>query len=760
MIKRIQQAHHFILAAFCTIAVFSANTQAEPSTKVNGVDIEQLLNSMSLKEKIGQLHLLDTGGATSAETIDGEIKEAIRQGAMGSFINVNSTEVANALQRIAVEEGPHKIPLIMARDVIHGYKTIFPIPLGQAATWNPSLIEKGSRISAIEASADGIRWTFAPMIDVSRDPRWGRIAESYGEDAYLNGIFAQAAVNGFQGKTLDDPTSLAACAKHFVGYSAVEGGRDYNTTYIPEPLMHNYYLPPFKDAIDSKVATVMAAFTDVNGIPATANHYLMQDVLRKELQFDGVLVSDWGAVDELVMHGYAKDSEHAAQLAMKAGIDIEMVSEDYVSFAEGLLYEGRISMQDIDTKVRRVLTLKAKLGLFKRPYADAAGKQDFVNAEYRQAAKLTAMESLVLLKNHDAILPLKTSQKIALIGPMADAAFDQMGTWALDGEKKYSVTVLDAFNDAFQDNPKALRYASAIPYSRSYEEEGFKAAIKAAKKSDVIVMIAGEEASLSGEAHSRADITLPGAQEKLIKALKGTGKPLVVVLMAGRQIALKNVIADIDSLIMAWHPGTMAGPAIADVVFGKFNPSGRLPVTWPKVSGQVPIYYNIKNTGRPAHSRPFTFMENFPLEAHQHTLGHATNYIDAGFEPQFPFGFGLSYSNVEYGQTKTNKAKFKRDETFEISNTVKNTGDKTVTETVQLYIRDITGTVTRPIQELKRFKRIELQPGEEKRVSFTLTKQDLKFFNRDVDLVFEAGTFHAWVAPHAMTKEHTVFEVL
>lgn len=740
-----------------TAASLALSTQLCFAETVNGVDIHQILTKMSLEEKIAQLHLVDPGNATSAATISEELKRAIRSGAAGSVININSAEVANALQRIAMEESPHKIPLLMARDVIHGYKTIFPIPLGQAATWNPELVEQGSRISAIEASADGIRWTFAPMIDVSRDPRWGRIAESYGEDAYLNGVFAQAAIKGYQGQTLDDPTSLAACAKHFVGYSAVEGGRDYNTTYIPEPLMHNYYVAPFKDAVNADVATIMAAFTDVNGIPATGNDYLLQDILRDELAFSGVVVSDWGAVDELRIHGFAKDEAHAAQLAIKAGIDIEMVSETYVKHAKGLVTKGLLSEKDINEKVEKVLTLKAKLGLFQTPYA--SGKVDFVNEEFRSAAKQAAMESLVLLKNKEKLLPLKTDTKVALIGPMADSAFDQMGTWALDGEKKYSVTVLDAFENHYVSNKKSFRYSAGLPYSRSYDERFFKEAVKAAKKSDVIVMIAGEESSLSGEAHSRADIRLPGAQQKLIKALSETGKPLVVVLMAGRQIALHEVINDIDALIMAWHPGTMAGPAIADTLYGKYNPSGKLPVTWPKVVGQIPLYYNIKNTGRPAHSRPFTYMKDFPLEAHQHTLGHATNYIDIGFEPQFPFGFGLSYSSVEYGETKLNKAEYKQGEDIKIFSTVKNTGQYPMTETVQLYIRDLVGSVTRPIKELKQFKRVDLSPGEEKTVSFTLTQQELKFYNKALEFVFEPGDFQAWVAPHSATDSPVNFTI-
>lgn len=763
-VRNLPSILRFALTTSFILVFISTSTSADKNANVvNGINIDALLKKMSLKEKIGQLYMADTSDAEEGvASIPQQLKEDIRQGKVGTIININDGDIANELQRIAIEESPLKIPLVAARDVIHGYKTIFPIPLGQAATWHPELVEFGSRIAAEEATADGIRWTFAPMIDVSRDPRWGRIAESFGEDPYLHYVFTKASIDGFQGDDLSDPTSLAACAKHFVGYSAAEGGRDYNTTYIPEPLLHNVYISPFKAAIQAKSATVMAAFNDLNGIPASASTYLLEDTLRQELGFDGIVVSDWGSVEELVMHGYASTEKKAAEYAIKAGIDIEMVSEMYLNHMESLVKSGDVPIANINDKVRRILRWKAQLGLFNSPYADTSRKKNILNDTNLAAAKKTALESLVLLKNNKDILPLSFDQRVALIGPMADAAFDQMGTWSLDGEKENSITVVSAFKAQFEkkDKTKNLRYSPGTPYSRSFSQEHFKASIKAAKKADVIVMIAGEEASLSGEAHSRADLSLPGAQEDLIKALKDTGKPLVVVLMSGRPNTLERIIDDIDALIMAWHPGTMGGPAIADVIFGEHNPSGKLPITWPRTTGQIPIYYNYKNTGRPAHSRPFTYMKDFPLEAHQHTLGHATNYIDYGFEPQFHFGFGLHYTTVKYGEAKIHKKTFKQNEDIEILSSLKNIGDRPVVEIAQLYVRDVFGSVTRPIKELKQFQRIELQPGEEKLVSFTLKAEDLKFYNSDVDFVFEPGRFHVWVAPHSNTKDYVEFDIL
>ena len=741
------------LLAGCIVGASSAVAFA--SAPAQSADIDQLLKSMTLAQKIGQLQQSHIEEAATIADIPESIKEAIRQGKVGSFLNANSVVVANELQRIAIEESPNGVPLLLARDVIHGYKTIFPIPLGQAASWNPEGVKQGARIAAIEASADGIRWTFAPMIDISRDARWGRIAESFGEDPYLTSVMGVASVEGYQGDDLSDPTSIAATAKHFIGYGAAEAGRDYNTTYIPTPLLHNQYLPPFEAVVKAGAASIMTAFNDLNGIPASVNRYTMDTILRKEMGFDGVLVSDWDSVIEAVVHGVAADLKEAALMASKASLDMEMVSTSFQNNLAALVAEGKVTEAEINTKVRRILHLKQELGLFEQPYTQASRQVVKNSAEFRKVAQDAAAESLVLLKNDNAILPLKAGQKIALIGPLADAAHDQMGTWVLDGEKKNSVTVLEAV----KAETGKMRYVRALEHSRSYDTGDFKAAVKAAKKSDVIVFVGGEEAALSGEAHSRAGIRLPGAQEQLISALKATGKPLVVVLMAGRPIELHDILPSIDALVMTWHAGSLAGPAISDLLFGHIEPVGRLPVTWPKVTGQLPMYYNQKNTGRPPTSRPFIFMEDYPIEANQHSLGHAATHMDIGFAPQFPFGFGLSYSTVEYGKASSQKARYARKDAYTFSAEIANTGKRPVTEVVQLYIQDVIGSVTRPVKELKHFKRVTLQPGEKQVVSFTLKAEDLMFFNADAQRVFEPGLFRAWVAPHAEAGEAVEFTI-
>jgi beta-glucosidase len=738
----------------CALLAISLLTLANTATGQSSVELEKLLKSMSLDQKIGQLQQSNIEAKTLAEIPD-SVKQAIRAGKVGSYLNLTSLEVANELQRIAVEESQSGVPLLIARDVIHGYKTIFPIPLGQAASWNADGVRKGARIAAIEASSDGIRWTFAPMIDISRDARWGRIAESFGEDPYLTSILGVASVEGYQGTDLSDPTSIAATAKHFIGYGAAEAGRDYNTTYIPEPLLHNQYLPPFAAVVKAGAASIMTAFNDLNGTPASVNTYTMDKILRQELGYDGVLVSDWDSVIEAIVQGVAVDKKEAALLAARATLDMEMVSTSFQENLATLVAEGKITETEIDAKVRRILTLKAALGLFESPYTEASRQTVKNSAEFREVAKEVAGESLVLLKNNNNLLPLKPGQSIALIGPLADAAHDQLGTWVLDGEKKDSVTILAAVKTETSN----VAYVRALEHSRSHKTDDFNKAIKAAKKADVIVYVGGEEASLSGEAHSRAGIRLPGAQEQLIAELKATGKPLVMVLLAGRQVAMHEIIDSIDALVMAWHPGTMAGPAVSDLLFGHTEPVGRLPVTWPKVTGQLPMYYNHMNTGRPPQSRPFVFMDDYPIEANQHSLGHATTHMDIGYEPQFPFGFGLSYSEVSYSTTKSAKTQYQRDDNYTFSAEVTNVGKRPVTEVVQLYIRDVTGSVTRPVRELKQFKRVVLQPGQKQTVSFELNRNDLMFFNAQTEHVFEPGIFHAWVAPNAQAGELVKFSV-
>lgn len=701
---------------------------------------------LSLQEKIGQLYQGDLSSMAKVEDLSEEIKQSIRKGQVGSFLNVATVDIVNEIQRIAVEEG-NGIPLLIARDVIHGYRTIFPIPLGQAATWNPAIVKSGARIAAVEASANGIRWTFAPMIDISRDPRWGRIAESFGEDPYLTSLLATASVEGYQGDDLSDDRSIAACAKHFLGYGAAEGGRDYNTTYIPEPLLHNVYLPPYQAAVDAGVASVMTAFNDLNGIPVSTNKPILDGILRNELGFQGVVVSDWASIVEAIVHGSSSDEKDAALKAIQAGVDMEMHSRSYHDNIATLLDAGSITVKDLDAMVDRVLTMKEKLGLFGNPYTDPARQSEVLSKSHLDAAKISAQKSLVLLKNEKQSLPINKSERIALIGPLAHAAHDQLGTWVFDGKKEDAVTILDALSDRVGD--QNLSYAAGLEHSRSSDESQFTEAIEIAKGADKIIFVGGEESALSGEAHSRADIRLPGAQEKLLRELSVLGKPVVLIIMAGRQIALNDILNQIDGLIMAWHPGTMGGEAITGVILGDVSPSGKLPVTWPKVTGQVPLYYNCKNTGRPANSIPFTLMEDFPVEASQCSLGNASHYIDVGFEPQFPFGFGLSYTKFEYedrGVLVNNAEK-----SIKIAVLIKNIGKYSAIETVQLYIQDEKACVTRPVKELKAFLQIELAPNEEKIINFELSKEQLMFFDQNVEKVFEPGQFKIWVGPDSQS---------
>ena len=710
---------------------------------------------LTLKQKIGQLQQMNSDAKTVAD-IPEELKAAVRNGQVGSILNIGSPEVANELQRIAMTESAGKIPLIFARDVIHGYRTIMPIPLGQAASWNADLVQAGARAAAVESSSMGIRWTFAPMIDISRDSRWGRIAESFGEDPHLTSVLTVASVRGYQGDSLSDPTSIAATAKHFVGYGAAEGGRDYNVTYIPEPLLHNVYLPPFKAAVDAGVATIMTAFNELNGVPASAHDYATNTVLRGEFGFNGVIVSDWDSVKELVIHGYAEDNKQAALQALKAGMDIEMVSTTMQENLPALLDSGQVKEAELDVKVARILDLKHKLGLFEQPYAKGDPAMAILTPEHKQLSEQLALESLVLLKNANQTLPLAKNAKVALIGPLAHAAHDQMGTWVLDGQKQDSVTVLDAFREALGDK---VFYSQALYSSRSRDTKDFAHAIEQAQKADVIVFVGGEEAVLSGEAHSRADIRLPGAQEQLIRELKKTGKPLVVVVMAGRAIALNDVIDEMDALVMAWHPGTMGGPAITRLLRGDAEPVGRLPITWPKVTGQSPIYYNHPSSGRPASEGNFTQMDDFPLEAFQHSTGHKNHYIDIGFKPQFPFGYGLSYSSVSYSDIKIDKKAISGDGQIKVSAKITNTGKRPVTETAQLYIRDLVASSVRPVRELKSYQRVTLKPRESKRVTFTLRGEDLAYYNQKVEYVVEPGEFHVWIAPNAEEGLRAEFSV-
>jgi beta-glucosidase len=718
--------------------------------------VEALLAKMTLEEKIGQT--AQRGTSSREKTLSESLKEAVRKGQVGSVLNVMNKDYVEELQRIAVEESPNGIPLIFARDVIHGFKTIFPIPLGQAATWNPEIVEKGSRIAAEEASTYGIRWTFAPMLDISRDPRWGRIAESPGEDPYLASVLGKAYVKGFQGDDLSSPTSLAACGKHFIGYGAAEGGRDYNTAHIPEQLLRDVYLKPFKAAHEAGAASFMTSFNDINGVPATANKFLLKDVLRDEWGFDGIVVSDWNSVTEMIAHGYAEDEKAAARRAANAGMDMEMTSRAYEHHLKALIEEGRFTEAQLDDMVRHILRVKFRLGLFENPGFDRNEEGIILSEANLAAAKEAAIKSMVLLKNEQDLLPLsKDLKKVAVIGPLADAAREQLGTWIFDGDKKDSRTPVPAIK-SYLGKDKVI-FEPGLTFSRQKIKEGFAKAVAAAKKSDVILFIGGEEAILSGEAHSRGDIRLPGGQEELILELSKTGKPIVLVIMAGRPITMENILDKVNSVVMAWHPGTMAGPALSDVLFGEASPSGRLPLTWPKAVGQVPIYYNHVNTGRPADSASFVHIDDIPIEAWQSSLGNNSHYLDLGFKPQYPFGYGLSYTTFQYDNLKISKSAIALGETLSITADIKNTGSRAGTETVQLYVRDLIGDLVRPVKELKGFQQVTLEPGEQKTVSFSVHTDDLGFYNQAKEYVTEPGQFHLWVGKNAEEGLQGSFEI-
>lgn len=725
---------------------------SQPQDKNTEIEnkVETLLHKMTLEEKLGQMNQLSPWNFE-------DLAKRVRKGEVGSILNVVNPEEVNKIQKIAVEESRLGIPLIVSRDVIHGYKTIFPIPLGQAATFNPEIVKEGARVAAIEASADGIRWTFAPMIDVARDPRWGRIAESCGEDPYLNAVMGTAMIKGYQGDSLNDPTAIAACAKHFVAYGAAEGGRDYNSTFIPERVLRNVYLPPFKAAADAGCATFMTSFNDNDGVPSTANSFVLKDVLRKEWKYDGMVVTDWASALEMVNHGFCTDGKDAAEKSINAGVDMEMVSETFIQNLKQSIAENKVSMETIDNAVRNILRLKFRLGLFDNPYVVTPQTVKYAE-KHLQTAKTAAEQSVILLKNENQTLPFTDKIKtLAVIGPMADAPYEQMGTWVFDGEKEHTQTPLTAIKEMYGDKVKVL-FEKGLEYSRDKNTAGIARAVSAARQADAVVVFVGEESILSGEAHSLANLNLQGAQSQLIKELAATGKPVVTVVMAGRQLVIADEVKISDAMLYSFHPGTMGGPAIADILFGKVNPSGKTPVTFPRMSGQVPIYYAQHKTGRPANPTEM-LIDEIPVEAGQTSVGCRSFYLDAGNSPLFPFGYGLSYTTFEYSNLSLASDKLTAQDTLSISFTLKNTGKYDGTEVVQLYVQDKVGSVTRPVKELKRFQRVTLKVGESTQVSLSLPVSELAFWGYDMNYTIEPGDFTLWVgtsSTEGLTKDFSV----
>ncbi len=719
--------------------------------------IRELVARMTLAEKVGQLQQVAGGNGH----VPDHLRDAVREGRVGSVLNEVHIDAVNALQWIAVKESRLGIPLLIARDVIHGFKTVFPIPLGQAASWNPALVERGARIAATEAAAAGINWTFAPMIDIGRDPRWGRVAEGLGEDPYLTGVLGAAMVRGFQGDDLATPGHIAACAKHFAGYGNSESGRDYNTTNIPENELRNVHLPPFHAAVEAGVASVMTSFSDLDGIPATASEFLLKRVLRGEWAFDGVVVSDWESIRQLAVHGFTGNERDSAFEAAQAGVDIEMASTTYQQHLASLVEEGRIDLARLDAMVLNVLRLKRRLGLFEQPYTDAAHFPAAGNAAHLQAARDAAAESVVLLKNVHGMLPLSREHldRLAVIGPLADDAHEQLGTWIFDGDVHLSQPLLPALRERAGAGV-TVEYVRGLASTRSRDRSGFAEAVAAADRADAVVLVLGEEAILSGEAHCRTDITLPGAQQALIEAVAATGKPVVLVLMAGRALALEQVVPQVHALLYAWHPGSMAGPALADLLFGVVAPSGKLPVTLPRVTGQIPIYYAHKHTGKPPTPETVVHMDDIPARVPQLSVGNTSFHLDTHPSPLFPFGHGLSYSSVAYSDIRTTDPVLEADGTITILADVTNTGPRDVDEVVQLYVRDLVGNVTRPVRELKGFIKLRLHPGEHRTVSFTLAARDLAFYGRAQRLITEPGEFHAWIGGDSTTQLRTEFRLV
>ncbi|MBQ1754761.1 MAG: glycoside hydrolase family 3 C-terminal domain-containing protein [Bacteroidales bacterium] len=734
------------------IALLPACSQQRPSTVGSDAAIEkridQLLARMTLSEKIGQMNQVSVGGDIS------HYAEALRKGQIGSILNEVDPVKLNEYQRICVEESRLGIPLLVGRDVIHGFHTIFPIPLGLAATFDPALVEEGARIASLEATAQGVRWTFSPMLDIARDPRWGRMAEGSGEDPWLDARMAEAMVRGYQGPVLDT-TSMAACIKHFVGYGAAEGGRDYNSTFLTERQLRNVYLPPFEAAVKAGAMTLMTSFNDNDGVPSTGNAFILQDVLRGEWGFDGLVVTDWNSMGEMIAHGFGVDRKDVACKAANVGVDMDMMTFGFISHLEELVASGCVKESVIDEAVRRILRVKILLGLFEHPYVDveAAAAVQYAPA-HLDAARKAAEASAILLKN-DGVLPLRADKvrTILVTGPMADAPHDQLGTWSFDGQKDHTVTPLKALQERF---PGKVIYVQGLRNSREVRTR-FDDVVAAARRADVVLAFLGEEAILSGEAHCLADLNLMGSQSELLAALKATGKPVVATVMAGRPLTIERDLPNCRALLYAFHPGTMGGPALANLLFGDVNPSGKTPVTFLRTVGQAPLYYAHNRTGRPYNGE--MLLSEIGAEAGQTSLGNTSYYLDYGAYPLFPFGYGLSYTTFRYSDIALDREVYAEDGTIDVSFTLTNTGDCDGTETVQVYVRDLVGSVTRPVKELKAFERVALKAGESRRLNVRIPVADLAFYGLDGVKKVEPGDFQLWVAADSASGEPLSFQV-
>ncbi len=735
---------YFILLLLVATLSYTAEKQDTATMEMDRF-IDELMSQMTLDEKIGQLTLYTSDMDHTGPFIRDHYLEDIRAGRVGAIFNAYTAEYTRNLQRMAVEETRLGIPMLFGYDVIHGHRTIFPIPLGETASWDMAAIEESARIAAREATAEGLHWTFSPMIDVTRDPRWGRIAESSGEDPFLTAQVARAKVRGYQGDDLRDLNTMLATAKHFAAYGAPQAGRDYHTVDMSELVLRNKYLPPFKATVEEDIATFMTAFNDLFGVPATGSEYLLTQVLREEWGFEGFVVTDYTSINEMVPHGFARDYKHAGELAINAGVDMDMQGAVYNDFLAELVAEGKVNEQTINEAVRRILMMKYKLGLFEDPYRYSNPQREaelVMTEENLEFARDFSRKSIVLLKNDDNTLPLSDDvSSIALIGPMADNQRDLIGSWSAAGDYTKSVTLRQGIINR-QGDRTHINYAQGTTVLEE-DRSGFAEALEAASQSDVVIMALGEHYWQSGEAASRSMIDLPGLQEELFNEIVEMGKPVIVVLMKGRPLTLENVDEKASAILETWFLGTTTGDAITDVLFGDYNPSGKLPVTYPRNVGQIPIFYNARNTGRPLSDSKFT-----------------SKYLDVSNSPLYPFGYGLSYTTFDYSDIRLNNAEMPMNGTLQASVTITNTGERFGEEVVQLYTRQLVGSITRPLKELKGFEKIALEPGESREVTFELTWQDLAFYNINNEFRAEPGEFHLFIGKSSEEVKQTSFTLL
>lgn len=731
---------------------YSQNKETNKTVKIKpkAEFVAELMSKMTVDEKIYQTVQFTSDGTVTGPKSGDNFITRIQQGKVGSILNATGAKETREIQRINLENSRLKIPLLFGHDVIHGYKTIFPINLGMASSWDPKAVELAARVAATEASSAGVHWTFAPMVDIARDPRWGRVSEGSGEDGFLGIQMAIANVKGFQGDDLSKNNTILACTKHFAAYGAAEGGRDYNTVDLSERVLRETYLPAFKATVDAGVKTFMTSFNEISGIPSTANKFLLRDVLKGEWNFDGMVVTDYTGINEMVAHGFAADEKNAGELALNAGVDMDMVGGVYMNYLKQSYDEGKVSLAQIDDACKRILDVKYDLGLFEDPYRYSDEKREkatIYKPEFLDASLEVAKRSLVLLKNNNQILPLKNNQKIAFVGPLVSDEFNIIGSWAALGDRNGFATSVKEGVTNYLKNISNVTFDDGVEI-KSTKRDWIQKALDNAKNADVIVAVMGERENMTGEAGSQTNIDLPGIQKEFLAELKKLGKPVVLVLLNGRPLTLSWENENMDAILEAWWPGTRGGDAIAQTLFGDNNPNGKLPMSFPRNVGQLPIYYNHKNTGRPYLGK------SDPEQKYK------SRYTDVDNSPLFPFGFGLSYTTFEYSNFKLSSDKIKFNEKLKVSVEVKNTGDFDGQEVVQLYIRDLVGSVTRPVKELKGYEKVSLKKGETKTVAFEISSGDLKFYNLEMNHEAEAGKFEVFVGGNSDTERKASFELL